>query len=176
MIDRRGPHQLRQRFVLSTVDVLDAPTSCADDSLELVNGPLTSGLSGTALGPERAGPPSSADGLSSVDIERVRSASMSSLWSAARPDRQFGSRRGSCVSPVRDRASRICDDAPVGSAQQPDDDDLALMHAVASERYPSQAQSPYGFVLVLADLLRWIARLVYRAVSWGWRKVFRRNP
>jgi hypothetical protein len=32
--------------------VLDAPTRCADDSFELVNGPLTSGLSGTALGPK----------------------------------------------------------------------------------------------------------------------------
>ena len=63
----------------------------------------------------------------------------------------------------------------VGSAQPPDDDDLALMLAVGRERYPSQAQSPYNFVLVLADGLRWIARLLYRAVAWSWRKVFRRN-
>ena len=64
----------------------------------------------------------------------------------------------------------------VGSPQQPDDDDLALMHAVGRERYPGQAQSPFGFVLVLADGLRWIARLLYRAVAWSWRKVFRRDP
>jgi hypothetical protein len=63
----------------------------------------------------------------------------------------------------------------VGSAQQPDDDDLALMDAVGRERYPSQAQSPYGFVLVLADSLRWVARVMSQAVVWGWRKVFRRN-
>ena len=63
----------------------------------------------------------------------------------------------------------------VGPAQPPDDDDLALMHAAGRERYPSQAQSPYGFVLVLADGLRWAARLMYRAVVWGWRKVFRRS-
>jgi hypothetical protein len=63
----------------------------------------------------------------------------------------------------------------VVSGQRPDDDDLALMHAIGRERYPSQAQSPYGFVLVLADGLRWIARLLYRAVAWGWRKVVRRS-
>ena len=64
---------------------------------------------------------------------------------------------------------------PVGSAQQPDDDDLALINAVGRERYPSQAQSPCGFVLVLADGLRWIVRLLYRAVAWAGRKVFRRS-
>lgn len=63
----------------------------------------------------------------------------------------------------------------VRSAQQPDHDDLALMQAAGRARYPSQAQSPYGFVLVLADGLRWVARLMYRAVVWGWGKVFRRN-
>jgi hypothetical protein len=63
----------------------------------------------------------------------------------------------------------------VGSAQQPDDDDLGLMDTVGRERYPSQVQSPYGFVLVLADSLRWVARLMFRAVVWGWRKVFRRK-
>jgi hypothetical protein len=49
------------------------------------------------------------------------------------------------------------------------------MHAVGRERYPSQAHSPYGFVLVLADGLRWIGRLLSRAVTWAWRKAFRRD-
>ena len=59
-------HQLRQRFVLSTVDVLDAPTRCADNSFELVNGPLTSGLSGTALGPQCSAASEPVVGLSSA--------------------------------------------------------------------------------------------------------------
>lgn len=63
----------------------------------------------------------------------------------------------------------------VGSTRPPDDDGLALTHAVGRERFPSQAQSPYGVVLVMADGVRWIARLLYRAVAWGWRKVLRRN-
>ena len=53
---------------------------------------------------------------------------------------------------------------------------LALMRAVGREGYPSQAQSPYGFVLVLADGLRGVARMLYRAVAWIWRTALRRHP
>jgi hypothetical protein len=70
---------------------------------------------------------------------------------------------------------RTCDDAPSGISAAPDDDDLALMDGVGRERYPSPAPSPYGFVLVLADGLCCVARLMYRAVTWCWRKDFRRS-
>ena len=54
---------------------------------------------------------------------------------------------------------------PSGIREGPEYDDVALMHAVGRERHPSQAQSRYGFVLVLADGLRGIARLLYGSAS-----------
>ncbi len=62
----------------------------------------------------------------------------------------------------------------VGSDQL-DDDDLALMHATAREHYPSQAQSPFSFVLVISDLCRAVAKAVYRSGKWAWRHLVQRN-
>lgn len=63
---------------------------------------------------------------------------------------------------------RVVDDGGI-------DDDLALMEATARQLYPSPGQSPYGFVLVIADLMRFIARLSLRALRWSRSRIVRRT-